>query len=131
MCQSADLPYQVVNWNEWSYGKNVHGFSMMGRFPFEVGDWIDFSALGSDQARRVRIMKIQQVNGDALTPDDLALLGYGREEWKAEGVPSRRGWLMKVRVEMEIGGKQPSGAITIIADDGSIENVARTDSIDD
>lgn len=128
---TADQPYQGVNWDVWVYGQGVQGFSMMGRFAFEVGDGIDFSALGSDQARRVRILEIRQVTGDTLTDDDLSLLGYGREEWRTEGVPSRRGWLMKVRVEKEIEGKRPTGAPTIIHEDGKVERITPTDSIDD
>jgi len=128
---TADQPYQVVNWDMWVYGLHVQGFSMMGRFPFEIGDWIDFSAFGSDAARRVRILEIRQVNGDALTSDDLSLLGYGREEWEAEGVPLRRGWLMRVQVEKEIEGKRPTGEPTIIHEDGKVERITPTDSIDD
>lgn len=131
MRRSAEQFYQPVDWDKWHYGQTLHGFSMMGRFPFEVGDWIDFSAFGGDLARRVRILSIHQVIGNSLTEVDLELLGYRYDEWKIEGLTTRRGWLMKVRVEREIQGSHSSGSPVVIHDDGNVETIPPADSIDD
>lgn len=99
---SPTSQWEGVNYDLWTPGQAVNGFNMWGRFPFQVGDRLEMDGIDSAPTCYSVIEQIIMVDGATLDEDQLRLLGFAdRAEWQEDGLPSRRGWLLSVRMTGE------------------------------